>query len=228
VCIKEIIVHDTISLLRPYFTVRRRPKELFAHVHATLLSPGGLFDALSPINKARSQGGFDVMEAAQHDGYEVLFGQQGWGLFNPTRRIEASAWEFEQYADVDLLGRLSGWLRAFAEYFPHASQPERIECYVLPADPANRACMITTHGLSCFGGVPGYLALQVWPSRGNLTRLGPALARVFAHNLRWANAPRLQSATLGDFLVLEGLAAAFAAEFFPEQEALAGRVPCAG
>jgi uncharacterized protein YjaZ len=158
------------------------------------------------------------MEAAQHDGYEVLFGQQGWGLFNPTRRIEASAWEFEQYADVDLLGRLSDWLRAFAEHFPHSGQPVRIECYVLPADPANRAFMITTHGLSCFGGVPGYLAVRVWPSRGNLTRLRPTLARIFAHNLRWANVPWIESVTLGDFLVLEGLAATFVAELFPEQE----------
>jgi uncharacterized protein YjaZ len=79
--------------------------------------------------------------------------------------------------------------------------------------------MITAHGLSCFGGVPGYLAVRVWPSRGNLARLGPALARVFAHNLRWANAPHNEPATLGDFLLLEGLAAAFAAEIFPELDA---------
>jgi hypothetical protein len=51
----EIIVHDTISLLRPYFTVRTRPKELFARVQATLVNSGGLFDALSPITKARSR-----------------------------------------------------------------------------------------------------------------------------------------------------------------------------
>jgi uncharacterized protein YjaZ len=217
--IMEIIVHDTITLLRPYFTVRTRPKELFTRVQATLLSPGGALEALWAAMKARSRGGFDVMEAAQHDGYEVLFGQQVWGLFNPTRKIEASAWEFEQYANVDILGRLNSWLQRFAAFFAHAGMPERIECYLLPADPANRAFMITTHGLSCFGGVPGYLATRVWPSPGNLARLGPALARVFAHNLRWANAPRIEPTTLGDFLVLEGLAAAFVAEIFPEQQA---------
>ncbi len=215
----EIIVHDTLSLLRPYFTIRTRPKELFARVQATLVAPGGLFDALSPINRARSRGGFDVMEAAQHDGYEVLFGQQIWGLFNPTRKIEASVWEFAQYADADILGRLSSWLQTFAAFFAAVAAPERVECYLLPADPANRTFMITAHGLSCFGGVPGYLAVRVWPSAGNLARLGPALARVFAHNLRWANAPRSEPATLGDLLVLEGLAAAFVAEIFPALDA---------
>ena len=215
----EIIVHDTISLLRPYFTVRTRPKELFAQVQATLLSPGGALEALLAAMKARSRGGFDVMEAAQHDGYEVLFGQQIWGLFNPTRKIEASAWEFAQYADADILSRLNDWLQRFAAFFDHVGMPAQIECYLLPADPANRAFMITTHGLSCFGGVPGYLAARIWPSRGNLARLEPALARVFAHNLRWANAPQIEPATLGDFLVLEGLAAAFVAEMVPELDA---------
>jgi uncharacterized protein YjaZ len=214
----DIIVHDTISLLRPYFTIRTRPKELFERVQATLLSQGGLIEELGPITKARSRGGFDVMEAAQHDGYQVLFGQQLWGLFNPTRKPEVSAWEFEQYANIDMLDQLNDWLRAFAEHSPNA-KPARIECYMLPADPANRSFMITTHGLSCFGGVPGYLATRVWPSQGNLARLGPALARVFAHNLRWANAAQIEPATLGDFLVLEGLAAVFVAEMFPEQDA---------
>ncbi len=87
---------------------------------------------------------------------------------------------------------------------------------LLPADPANWNLMAMNRGLSLFGSVPGHLLTEVWPSRGNMARLRPALARVFAHNVRWACAPPTREATLGDILVLEGLAATFVATVCPD------------
>lgn len=53
--------------------------------------------------------------------------------------------------------------------------PQRIEVFLLPADPANRNLMVVNYGLSCFGGTPGYLLVEVWPGSGNITRLEPAV-----------------------------------------------------
>lgn len=212
----QIVVHDTVTLLQPLFTSRERPKDLFRKAHPILFGPGGLSEAMQPVMKERDRHGFGVMAAVQQDGYEVLFGQQAWGLFNPTRRRELSDWEFAQLAAFDMCGRLETWLGEFAGSFQALAKPERIACFVLPGDPANRTFMADNHGLSLFGGVPGFILARAWPSPGNLARLKAALARAFAHNLRWANAPSNGRPSLADFLALEGLAAAFVSRAVPE------------
>ncbi|MEW6212828.1 MAG: DUF2268 domain-containing putative Zn-dependent protease, partial [Acidobacteriota bacterium] len=40
----------------------------------------------------------------------------------------------------------------------------------------------------------------------------------FAHNARWFHTPRKKSATLGDFLALEGLASVMVRHFYPKSE----------
>lgn len=70
-------------------------------------------------------------------------------------------------------------------------------------------------GLSVFGGGDG-LAAEVWPSAGNLARLGPALARGLALAARWAASGAERSYTLRDALAAEGLAAALVGQLFPE------------
>ena len=44
------------------------------------------------------------MQAGAVDGYSVVAAQQGWGLFNPSRRVEASQWTFGQFRDKGVLG----------------------------------------------------------------------------------------------------------------------------
>ena len=62
----EIVVHDTISLLRPYFTIRTRPKELFAQVQATLLSEGGALDLSDARLVAAHLYGDELLAAQGH------------------------------------------------------------------------------------------------------------------------------------------------------------------
>lgn len=207
----RIIVHDTIAQFQPLFTSRARPKELFSHAEQ-IFSPHGFMSRLNHELADRRRNGFDVMSAAQHDGYEALMGQQGWGLFNPSRSRDASDWEFAQYEQAAILQQIERattdcvqkleLTEALAAHLP------QLQCFLMPADPANRTFMALNHGLSAFGGAPGYLLLRVWPSPGNLARIPAVLARLVATNVRQA----LRSEgllTLGDWLVLEGLSAAF-------------------
>lgn len=215
----EIIVPDTIALLGPLFTDRGRPAKLAERALPTIHRPGELADSLRRIAARRDGGGYEVMAAVQLDGYEAVGGQQAWGLFNPRRSREASEWQFEQFARADVLASIRSWLGRFAERFPESLLPDRLRCLLVPADPANRASLIGSAGLAVFGGVPGLILVRLWPSRGNLARLGPSLARAFGHNLRWLNAPPVERPTLGDLLVGEGLAAALVARAFPEVSA---------
>lgn len=205
-------------MLRPLFELRVHPKELFGRAQRLLYGPDGLLNLISAPMKEKAGGGYDVMMSAARDGYAVMMAQQMWGLFNPRRKQEASRWAFAQMAEADLINASRAWIGRFDQFLGSEANLLQIECFILPADPANRSVMISSHGLSSFGGAPGYLLIQIWPSRGNLARLGAALARLFAHNARWSRARRKKSATLGDFLALEGLASATVKHFFAESE----------
>lgn len=213
----QIVVYDTISMLRPLFELRVHPKELFERAQKPLYGPDGLLNLISTPMKEKAGGGYEVMTAAASDGYAVMMAQQMWGLFNPRRKQEASHWAFAQMIEADIINAARAWIGRF-DQFLGSSGLSQIECFILPADPANRSVMISSRGLSSFGGVPGYLLIQIWPSRGNLARLGAALARLFTHNARWSHARRKKSATLGDFLALEGLASGVVAHFCSESE----------
>lgn len=207
----QIIVHDTLALFQPLFTSRDRPKLLFSRAQ-TIISPDGFMGRLHYALVDRQRNGFDVMTAAQHDGYEALMGQQGWGLFNPTRSRAASNWEFAQYEQAAILQQIeravTGLVQQFELSQEWVSRLQELQCFLLPADPANRTFMALNHGLSGFGGAPGYLLLRIWPSADNLARISAILARLVASNVR--QAARAEGLlTLGDWLVLEGLAAAF-------------------
>jgi uncharacterized protein YjaZ len=208
----EIIVRDTITELQPLFTESSRPQERLQRflelINSTEESAGKI--------RARLRRGYEVVEAAQLDGFDVVFAQQGWGLFNPTRKREASAWVFEQLSAHDVLGKADRWLRQFAGRFGARSLPPRMELMILPTDPANRSLMIDSHGLQAFGGSEEAILVQIWPSAGNLERLGPVLARAFAHNVRWHHTPPNRPPALADYLLLEGLAASFVAVEFPD------------
>jgi uncharacterized protein YjaZ len=209
----KILVHDTIALFQPLFTSREHPKVLFSRAQQPLLSPNGLMHQLQHALADKRRNGFDVMATAQHDGYESLMGQQGWGLFNPSRSRDASDWEFAQYQQTAILEQIERALTRCVERLELAEQSARlpqIQCFLVPGDPANRTFMAFNHGLSGFGGAPGYLLLRVWPSAGNLARLPSVLARLVAQNARHAAQPR-GLLTLGDWLLLEGFAATFVA-----------------
>lgn len=212
----KLTIYDTISQLKSLYVDPMHPKERFARAQEPggILGAGGLFERLKAGHR---DSGLTMMEAAQRDGIIVAKGQQVWGMFNPTRKLEATAWVFAQFSEYQLLETSQQHLANFAHPFDEANLPAEIECIILPADPANRPLMIDQHGVAGFGGAKNYMLLQIWPSPDNLAQLGPALARLFVHNLRWSQMAEGHIPTLADFLVLEGLAASFVAEAFPDQ-----------
>ncbi|HEY1014978.1 MAG TPA: hypothetical protein VGE07_19880, partial [Herpetosiphonaceae bacterium] len=180
----EIEISDLPRRLRPLFETASRPRDRFAQAQEILFDPraigGGRREARDP-----NWGGFQVMETALQDGHAAVAGQQAWGLFNPARKPEASAWAFARLEARDAWAEAGRWLAACADTLPAAALPERLSLLLLPADPANRNLMLMNRGLSGFAGGDGNLVLEIWPGAGNLARLLPALARLLAHTARW-------------------------------------------
>lgn len=83
---------------------------------------------------------------------------------------------------------------------------------VLSSDPMERA-----GGYTGMGGMPGKVWVAVWPSDENLPKLPAATAHEVNHNVRFLVEPfHPAHVTVGQYVVAEGLAEAFAAELYGE------------
>jgi len=74
------------------------------------------------------------------------------------------------------------------------------------------------HGYTGFGGTPGQAIVLVWPSDYNVPRLPAITAHEFHHNVRLSYEPWSANTTVGQYIVVEGLAEAFAAEMYGEDK----------
>jgi uncharacterized protein YjaZ len=93
-------------------------------------------------------------------------------------------------------------------------------------DTINSAVVLTKHnsnlpgrGYAGFGGLPGYLMVSLsLTDNYTLPRVGPASVHEINHNVRFKIVPFLpMHITVADYIIAEGLAEAFAAEFFGEE-----------
>lgn len=197
----QVVIWDTLAL-EPFFISSQSPKQLLAALEPSIRAKDGLWQS----HGVYVRDNYAVWQAAQLDGYEACVAAQMWGLMNPSRSREASAWAFQQFRAEEVLKKVEGWVKEWGELFE--ALPEKLEVFVVPGDPANRGLMLRSGGLS-MGGLRGCITATLWPSQGNLERLKPVLARAFLLALRQSLHP---AQTLGDYLVQEGLAGVFAGQ----------------
>lgn len=95
--------------------------------------------------------------------------------------------------------------------------PERVELALMLADRHNRELMEFGGGTGGFGGIPGWVVVDVWPTGDALERLPAAVSHEFHHNARLSFEPWRMDVSLGEYVVLEGMAEAFAAELWGEE-----------
>lgn len=74
-------------------------------------------------------------------------------------------------------------------------------------------------GYTGFGGIPGFITVNIYPNEYNLPKLPAVIAHEFHHNIRfsyfdWDHG----NVTVGDYLVIEGLAESFAKELYGTEQ----------
>jgi uncharacterized protein YjaZ len=72
-------------------------------------------------------------------------------------------------------------------------------------------------GYCGFGGIPGFIQVSIYPNSYNIPRIPAVIAHEFHHNIRfsyfdWDHG----DVTVGDYLIIEGLAESFAKELYGE------------
>lgn len=103
----------------------------------------------------------------------------------------------------------------YAERMQLCIKSEQLLAGLFLADPEK---LKHDHGYSGFGGIPGFIQLYLYPNEYNLKRLPALVAHEFHHNLRfsyfnWNHG----DVTLGEYMIIEGLAESFAAELYGKE-----------
>lgn len=130
---------------------------------------------------------------------------------------------------IDDLERADAWgrieraldmgLRELASANPTLTVPD-LKVLLVLGDPTNRHFMDEIRGLSAFGGISGYIAITVWPTKEVLDRLEGIALHELHHNVRYSPGGVVwepQTVTVGEHVVAEGLADLFAVDLVGEQ-----------
>lgn len=75
------------------------------------------------------------------------------------------------------------------------------------------------NGYTGFGGIPGFITIHIYPNDYNVPKIPAVIAHEFHHNIRfsyfeWDHG----NVTVGDYLVIEGLAESFAKELYGTEQ----------
>ena len=157
---------------------------------------------------AGEAGGDPALDAARTFGYYTPEHDVARGLAALDRLDGAGAWP----ACLDALRRAWDALQPEA----HGIALDRVRFTFVLGDPAK---LDERNGYyTGFGGMPGIVMVMAWPTDFNLPRLPAIVPHELHHNVRFSWEPFVpHETTVGQYIVAEGLAEAFAAEVCGEE-----------
>lgn len=164
-----------------------------------------------------------------HDYLTTTFNRFAPQMIDNEAMVMKMLWDVDLDADLsehtqalDRLEQFGAWKQAnmalylAARIFEAAGQScaeEHIAGLLLLGNPRDRIFMELNRGYSG-AQVPGYIVLPIWPNDYNLVRISAALVHEFNHRVRLTYEPWLATTTVGQYIVLEGLAESFAEELY--------------
>jgi len=97
--------------------------------------------------------------------------------------------------------------------------PETLKVGVFVSNGKNVFHEKLNHGFSGFGGIPGFIVLILSPTEYVLKNIEALVVHEFHHNIRNAIEPwpKDMNISVGEYLLVEGMAEAFAAELYGEE-----------
>lgn len=142
----------------------------------------------------------------------------------PLDRDEERCLEaLETLREADAWGRIGhavkAGLAAQLAATPEITVPDITVLFVL-GDPGDEHFMRVSLGMAANGSVSGYLYLNVWPFEENVARLEPTAVHELNHNLRYSPGNVVwnpATVTVGEQVVSEGLADAFACQLYGDE-----------
>ena len=139
------------------------------------------------------------------------------GMFNPHAEAPDYLAALARLVAADAEGAMREALERGVRAFTTVGRTlpiKRVAGSLILGDRDNRYFMDLMRGYTGNGSVPGNVIVAVWPSDFTLPRIGAATAHEFHHNVRLSHVPFSLDISVGEYIVLEGLAESFAAALY--------------
>ncbi|MEU0490100.1 DUF2268 domain-containing putative Zn-dependent protease [Nocardiopsis sp. NPDC006139] len=173
--------------------------------------PGLLAEMLEPVR------GMYRFAPVEVDLVDVHLRGMGFPLDRDEERCLAA---LEDLARADAWNRIGAAMERGAARLAEAVpglEPHDVTVLLTLGDPGDAHFTDTVLGVAGFGGIWGYITITLWPFRENLERLETTAVHELHHNLRYAPGGVVwdpATVTVGEHVVGEGLADAFARELY--------------
>lgn len=198
----KIIIEDTMEQYKKLFSMEEEKREDFYRY--TMMKPfEKMWNTMNVPLKAKQPNGYDVIMAANKLGYLQLSDTKtGKEALKKLKEIQAlqTAQSTLTYC-VDFIDKNNLNINAATLRFGmYIADSKKLELQ---------------KGYSGFGGIPGFIQISIYPNTYNIPKLPAVIAHEFHHNIRfsyfdWDHG----DVTVGDYLVIEGLAESFAGELY--------------
>ncbi|UXO87369.1 MULTISPECIES: DUF2268 domain-containing protein [Bacillus] len=200
----KIMIENTIDQYEKLFSTKHNQEHFFRH---TMMKPfEKMWNMINVPLKAKQQNGYDVIMATKMLGYlDVTDTQTGQQASKKLQEIQAL-----QTADMTLNHCMD-----FIKKHKLQINADELRFGLYIADPKK---LELQKGYCGFGGIPGFIQISLYPNSYNIPRIPALIAHEFHHNIRFSHFEwDYGNVTVGDYLIIEGLAESFAKELYGEQ-----------
>ncbi len=197
---------DTISQYEGLLKIHSKTeKEHFFRY--TMMQPlKQMWELLSVPLKAKAEGGYDVVMATNMLGYIDV---------SASNEIEKGVQLLKDNEALQI-GELA--LNHCLQKAKEANLSINAEEIILGLYISDEEKSKLYNGYTGFGGIPGFITLNMFPTLHNMPRIPALLAHEFHHNIRFSHFSWDHgNVTVGDYIVIEGLAESFAKELYGEE-----------
>ncbi|MBA4538391.1 DUF2268 domain-containing protein [Bacillus aquiflavi] len=200
----KIVIENTIEQYEKLFSIETERENYFRY---SMMKPfEKMWNMIHVPLEAKQPNGYDVIMATKMLGYldvsDTTIGKKALDTFKEIQALQIVH---------DTLNHLVHFIQQNNLYI----NADQLTFGLYIADPQK---LKLQKGYCGFGGIPGFIQVTMYPYSYNIPRLPALIAHEFHHNVRfsyfdWDHG----NVTVGDYLIIEGLAESFAKELYGEE-----------
>lgn len=199
----KIVIENTIEQYDKLFSMEEGKENYYRH---SMMKPfEKMWNTIHVPLQAKQPNGYDVLMATKMLGYlDISEADTGKTALEQLKEIQALQTAYDT---------LNHCIDVIQQHNLHINADElKFGLYI--ADPQK---LELQKGYCGFGGIPGFIHVSIYPNAYNIPRIPAVIAHELHHNIRfsyfdWDHG----NVTVGDYLVIEGLAESFAKELYGE------------
>ncbi|WP_420732721.1 DUF2268 domain-containing protein [Enterococcus faecalis] len=199
----KIIIEDTIEQYEKLFSMEEDKENYYR------------YSMMKPFEKMWNM--INVpLKAKKPNGYDVIMATDMLGYLNVSE-TETGRQALENLKEIQALQTAQNTLNHCIEFIEKNNININADELIFGMYIADPKKLELQKGYCGFGGIPGFIQVSIYPNSYNIPKIPAVIAHEFHHNIRfsyfdWDHG----DVTVGDYLIIEGLAESFAKELYGE------------